>query len=82
MDQRTANIRNASWAANSPELRTEVVRRLRGIQDAIAELTDDLHEALAMMSQCDGRHPDGDVCILAWHQGPHRSATGAEWLDP
>lgn len=59
-----------------------MVRRLRGIQDAVAELTDDLHEAMMLMSQCDGRHPDGEACILAWHQGPHRGASGAEWLDP
>jgi hypothetical protein len=70
----------STFRADSPELRAEVVRRLRGIQDAVAELTDDLHEAMEMMAQCDGDR-DGEACILAWHQGYHRSASGAEWLD-
>lgn len=66
---------------DSPELRAEVVRRLRGIQDAIAELQDDLHEALAMMALCDGYSEEHGRCVLAWHQGYHRAEAGAEWLD-
>lgn len=69
------------YAVTDPELRAEVARRLRGIQEAVAGLTAELQDAMMMMSQCDGRHPDGQPCILAWHQGPHRAASGAEWLD-
>jgi hypothetical protein len=68
-------------SVNSPELRAEVVRRLRGIQDAIAELQDDLHEALAMVALCDGMSAEYGPCVLAWHQGPHRNSAGEEWLD-
>lgn len=84
MGQRTANTSNISpstFLADSPELRAEVVRRLRGIQDAISELTEDLHDAMAMMAQCDGVNEEYGPCVLAWHQGLHRNAAGTEWLD-
>jgi hypothetical protein len=32
--------------------------------------------------RCDGENPmTGSVCINGHHQGHHRDATGAEWLD-
>lgn len=77
MRERTAT----TFLAGSPELRSEVVRRLRGIQDSISELQDDLHEALALMAQCDGVSDEYGPCVLAWHQGHHRNADGMEWLD-
>lgn len=31
---------------------------------------------------CDGQHPEtGQPCVLRWHSGYHRDATGVEWLD-
>lgn len=31
---------------------------------------------------CDGVHPEtGGSCVLGWHNGYHRDATGVEWLD-
>jgi hypothetical protein len=74
VEERTA------YVADSPELRAEVARRLRDIQEAVAGLTAELQDAMMMMSQCDGSR-DGEPCILARHQGLHRSASGAEWLD-
>lgn len=31
---------------------------------------------------CDGSNPDtGQPCVLGWHSGYHREASGQEWLD-
>jgi hypothetical protein len=67
-------------AVTDPEFRGEMARRLRGIQEAVSALTAELHDAMEQMAQCDG-DLDGQPCILAWHQGPHRTVDGEEWLD-
>lgn len=64
-----------------PEMRAEVTGLLRDIQKTLVDVTSALNDAMASMSLCDGRHPDGQPCILAWHQGPHRGPSGEEWLD-
>lgn len=31
---------------------------------------------------CDGAHPEtGQPCVLGYHAGFHRDASGVEWLD-
>jgi hypothetical protein len=36
----------------------------------------------AQEMDCDGKNPTtGRPCIQGYHQGYHRDATGAEWLD-
>jgi len=68
-------------AVTDPTLRAEVLERLRGIQEALAGLTAELHEAMAMVPQCDGEK-DGEPCILSGvHNGRHRSESGVEWLE-
>lgn len=65
---------------SDPEFRAQVTERLRGIQEALISLSAELHAVMASMAQCDGER-DGEPCILAWHSGPHRSASGHQWLD-
>ena len=73
-------IPNEPVAVDDPKLREAVTEELRRIQDSLTALTAELHAAMQMMAQCDGSH-DGEPCVLTWHSGHHRTATGFEWLD-
>ena len=76
----TGTAKQQVYAITDPQLREAVTKELRRIQDGITALSAELHAAMQSISPCDG-DLDGQVCILGWHQGHHRTVDGVEWLD-
>lgn len=62
------------------EFKDQLLDRLAEIQRAVTGLTAELHGIMRLVEPCYGLR-SGEPCVLGWHRGPHRTATGVEWMD-